>query len=92
MIGMSKFDYGAFYGYDEQYFAVSKQRYTLAEANALFKQEIEPDESDNITISDAAVRWRAGYDEDGERQVCWWLELDKDGKEPRCCPVWCWEW
>lgn len=86
----SKFDYGIFYyNYEERVFAVSKQRFSREEAIALFEQECDAPAVYEVT--DAAVRWRAGTTEDGERLVCWWLELDHDGTEPRCCPVWVFE-
>lgn len=88
---LSKFDYGAFYSWDERYFAVSRQRYTEAEARELFARETDCKE-EFFEAEIAAVRWRAGIDEDGEPRVCWWLELDHDGTEPRYCPVWLFEY
>lgn len=68
---------------------MSKQRFTKEEALALFKQECEGAEI--YEIHDAAVQWRAGVDDNGERKVCWWLQFDCDGTELRCCPVWAFE-
>ena len=82
---LSKFDCGCFYG-ENRWFAVSKQRFTKEEALEMFKREL--DGADVYEIHDAAVQWRAGVNEDGERVVGWWLQLDCDGTEPRCCPVW----
>ena len=89
---LSKFDYGAFYSYypDCRYFAASVQRFTKEEAEALFQQECGPVEC--YEVSTASVVWRAGVDEDNEPRVCWWLELDHDGSEPRHCPVWLFEY
>lgn len=85
----SKFDYAMFYFDYERMFAVSKQKFSREQAIALFEQECDAPVVYEIT--DAAVRWRAGVDMYGERRVCWWLELDYDGTEPRCCPVWVFE-
>ena len=92
MKGTSKFEYASFDdGGWQCFFAVSKQKYTQEEANNLFEQEIAY-EAEICKIHDCAVRWRAGINEDGEPVVGWWLELDADGTEPRCCPVWAFEY
>ncbi len=87
---LSKFDYGTFYGYGERWFAVSKQRFSIDEAMAMFAREFDmtAEEIAEFEIESAAVRWRAGVNEENEPQVGWWLEIDCDGSEPRCCPVW----
>ena len=92
MTRLSKFDCGTFYQYypDGRFFAVSAQRFTKEEAEALFQRECGPVEC--YEIDTAAVRWRAGVDDEGEPAVGWWLELDHDGTEPRCCPVWVFEY
>ena len=87
---LSKFDYGTFYGYNDRFFAASSQRFTKEEAEVLFQREQGPVEC--YEVSTAAVRWRAGKNEDDEPVVGWWLELDHDGTEPRYCPVWLFEY
>lgn len=89
---ISKFNFDYFwedYGC-VRWFAVSKQKYTQEEANAIFEQETG-ESAANCKIQDCAVVWRAGI-VDGEPRVCWWLELEADGTEPRHCPVWAFEY
>ena len=92
MKGQSKFDFGLFYDCwgDERFFAVSKQRYSKEQAIECFL--LECDNPETYEISDAAVMWRAGRDADNEPHVGWYLEGDCDGTEPRCCPVWVFEY
>lgn len=73
-----------------RFFAVSKQKYTKEEAYEIFEQETGciPE---HCKIPDCAVVWRSGIS-DGKCRVCWWLELDADGTEPRHCPVWAFEY
>lgn len=86
MKGQSKFDYGAFYTYNERIFAVNAQRFSFVDAIKLYEREIGfPKFYDSGT---AAVIWRAGRDEDNERIVGWWLDFEHDGTEARYCPVW----
>ena len=92
MKGTSKFEYDSFDGGGWQcFFAVSKQKYTQEEAYEIFERETD-ERAANCRIPDCAVRWRAGINEDGEPVVGWWLELDADGTEPCCCPVWAFEY
>lgn len=91
MYGTSKFEYGRFYDWPDEWFAVNAQKYTEEEAIAIFQQEME-EESTPYKIGRAAVIWRVGYNEDGERCAGWWLDLTHDGTEPRYCPVWLFQW
>ena len=84
MIGKSKFEYGRFL--NGKWFAVSKQRYTKAEAIKLYRYETARAEFSEM--QDAAVRWGLGLDGNGKHRVKYWLLFDRDGTEKRCCPVW----
>lgn len=90
---MSKFDYDNFYG-DIDAFAVNAEKFTKAEATALFEREVGGPQ-DNVKIGtglheyridQAFVKWRAGVDEDGDPRVCWWLEYHK--RKKGSCPSW----
>ena len=84
---MSKFEFSSFSGgYGE--FAVNAQKYTKEEAIKIFIYETDGNVGDGLkdyAIENGYVTHRAGIDEDGEPQVCWWLGY-KEGK--RSCPVW----
>jgi hypothetical protein len=83
---LSKFEKAVFYGgYDD--YAVSKEKFTMEQAIDLFKIEAEQakGKGKRIAVGNAFVRHRAGINEDGERQVGWWLEYMDHG---RSCPVW----
>lgn len=92
MKGLSKFDYGDFYGgyADERFFAVSAQRFTKEEAECLFQRECGPAKC--YETGTASVVWRAGRNEDNDPVVGWWLDFEHDGTEPRYCPVWLFEY
>lgn len=92
MKGISKFEHDAFYDdwNGKWLFAVSKQKYTLEEARKIFEEQTDCKAEFHQT-QDGAVVWRAGV-QDNEPCVCWWLHLDLDGTEPRCCPVWVFEY
>ena len=89
MKGISKFEHLTFYDdfNDNHLFAVSKQKYTEQEACKLFEIETDYCKAEYCKVQDGAVVWRAGVI-DNEPHVCWWLERDCDGTEPRHCPVW----
>lgn len=93
MKGISKFEHDAFWDdwNGKWLFAVSKQKYTIEEARRLFAIETD-NKAEFCQTQDAAVCWRAGINENGDPCVGWWLEMDKDGTEPRCCPVWVFEY
>ncbi len=89
MKAQSKFEHGVFYGDDYMFFAVNKQKYTREQALELFAREIDSDiaEAARCLTGVAAVTWRAGI-VDNEPHVCWWIDFEHDGTEPRYCPVW----
>ena len=79
---LSKFDFASF---DDGAFAVSAQRYTKAEAEAIFKQETDwHNNTCTYDVTESFVRHRAGYSEETGNVVTWWLEYEK---VPRGCPV-----
>lgn len=84
----SKFDFDVFYDEWENihYFAVNRDRYTREEAITLYTDEMGGEYFNGI--KKAAVRWGVAGKIDGEPRVGWCLEMDKDGTEPRYCPVW----
>ena len=87
MKGRSKFDYSNFYG-DGNYIAVSKQKYSIEQAQEIASIELgDTNESEfSIGVKDCFVRHGAGIDDDGNKRVCWWLE---DFERKTSCPVWC---
>lgn len=84
----SKFDYEHFYGYPDycnKCFVINRAKYSIEQARAIFESEYE---KPPIVIKEATVRFGAGIDEDGERQVGWWVDWDANDRAPRRCPVW----
>jgi hypothetical protein len=83
---VSKFESGSFRGgYDD--FAINAEKYSEQEAIKIFEEETGNTVGElpgRYKISKAWVRHRAGINEDGEPQVCWWLEY---GQHKRSCPV-----
>ena len=92
MKGTSVFDYAVFYDdfNNKNLFAASKQKYTENEARVLFELETG-EKAVFCQTQDAAVIWRAGVI-DNEPHVGWWLEMNREGTEPRYCPVWVFEY
>lgn len=87
---MSKFEYSGFSGGDGD-FAVNAEKYTEEQAIKIFQEEtsgVVGEARGEYKIVPAYVRHRAGVNEDGERQVGWWLEYHK---YKRSCPVWSFE-
>lgn len=85
---MSKFTDGIFYGGYDTY-AVSKEVFTREQAIYMARIEFESVKEDPcyIRMGEAYVRHRAGWNEDGERCVGWFLEYEYHGT--RSVPVWC---
>lgn len=80
---MSKFEFAVFWG-DEKYFAANKEKYTLEEALKHYKVEMDAESDTHACVCDGFVRHRAGWNEDNERCVGWWLENEQNS---RSCPV-----
>ena len=92
---MSKFDFSAFTGgYDD--FAVNAEKYTRDEAVKIYLTEMmdlsyalrnlrKTDTPVFLAVGKAFVRHRAGFNEDNEPYVGWWLEY---AEHKRSCPVW----
>lgn len=82
---MSKFEFNIFYGgYDT--LAVSKEKYTKAQAIEIAKRELELPSVQKpyyIAIGNGWVRHRTGRNEDNEPCVGWWLEYEQYN---RSCP------
>lgn len=83
---MSKFESGGFCGgYDD--FAVNAEKYSEQDAIKIFEKDTGNTVGElpgQFQISKAWVRHRAGINEDGEPQVCWWLEYEQ---HKRSCPA-----
>ena len=80
---MSKFEWQSFRGgYDD--FAVSKEKYSLAEAIKIFIREFGLKGSDGyIAVGDGYARYRYGRCDNGEPCSGWWLE---HSHHSRSCP------
>jgi len=82
---MSKFNYDVFIG-DYVALAVSKEKYTKAQAVEIAKVELESiNKPYYIAVGNGFVRHRAGVNEDSKPCVSWWLE---DMEHSRSCPCW----
>jgi hypothetical protein len=81
---MAKFDYERFTGFKGDWtFAVSKERYTLEQAEEIAKRELGFKQP---IICDMYVRFGFGYEDDGsEIKNCWWLEFRRTKQS---VPVW----
>lgn len=85
MVGISKFEDGHFFGGKGEY-AVNAQKYTKEQAIEMAKIECEHPYIENyyLCVMGGFVRWRVGFNEDGEKQIGWWLEYRE---YERSCPV-----
>lgn len=84
----SKFYFSVFHGYDDSYFVVSSERYTLEEAIDIFKEEMNSEEVPPIKLG--TVFFGFGVDDGGERQNAWWLNV-YDSKSRNHTPVYVFE-
>jgi len=83
---MSKFEYESFCG--DYCCAFNAEKYTIEQAIEIFKKEYEYEmgnKKGQHSVSPVWVRHRAGIDEDGERQVGWWIE---PCKKSTGCKAW----
>lgn len=84
-----KFDYDCFYSEEDEYIAVSKERYTKEEAIKIIEGEIERKViAENLL--DLFVRNGYGYDEINNEPChgCWLEEESGKGR----CPVWAYKY
>jgi len=80
---MSNFEFGVFCG-DENIFAVSKYRYTKAEADKLFVREIDTSLRRARQMS-GFVYYGIGFNEDHERVSGYWFSTEPHGRYPQEC-------
>ena len=75
---MSKFDFGTFYGEQDQLFAISR-KFSLEEADRIFSDETG-DYLKDFRVVNGYVYFGFGVDDLGEKQHGWWLAYGEPHK------------